>query len=73
MTELSGVSDHVEEVGAAFYADPHEAYRRWRPRGGAQRARFRDGTAAWVVSGYHEARDALADPRLAKSVPGAMD
>ena len=28
------------------------------------------GTPAWLVTGYAEARAALADPRLRKSVPG---
>jgi cytochrome P450 len=28
------------------------------------------GTPAWLVTGYGEARAALADPRLRKSVPG---
>ncbi|WP_059009251.1 cytochrome P450 family protein [Streptomyces specialis] len=49
-----------------FFADPHPAYRRWREEGGARHVVFPGGVKGWVVTGYAEARAALADPRLRK-------
>ena len=57
----------VAELDSAFFADPHRAYREWSARGSVHRVRFPDGRTGWVVTGYAEARAALADPRLRKS------
>ena len=55
------------ELSPEFFADPHRFYRRWSEDGPVHRVRFPDGRVGWVVTGYAEARAALADPRLRKS------
>ncbi|MFD3702458.1 cytochrome P450 [Nocardia sp. NPDC058658] len=58
----------VASIDADFFADPHAHFRRWRAEGPVRRVRFPDDVIRWVVVGYAEARQALADPRLAKDV-----
>ncbi len=36
------------------------------PRPGVERLSLPDGTSAWLVTGYEEARQALSDPRMSK-------
>src|ERR1700761_6413093 len=36
--------------------------------GPVEELRFDDGTKAWLVTGYDEARQALADPRMSKAM-----
>ncbi|MGV9678674.1 cytochrome P450 family protein [Nocardia sp. NPDC003482] len=62
--------DRTEFVGEDFHQDPHKYYERWRQRGPVHRVRFPAGLPAWVVTGYAEARAALADPRLRKDARG---
>ncbi|MFC4128752.1 cytochrome P450 family protein [Nocardia rhizosphaerae] len=58
----------VASIGADFFDDPHAHFRRWRATGPVHRVRFPDDIVRWVVVGYAEARQALADPRLAKDI-----
>ncbi|MCR6485524.1 cytochrome P450 [Amycolatopsis sp. OK19-0408] len=55
------------ELDSAFFADPFRHYRAWSEHGSVHRVRFPGGKAGWVVTGYAEARAALAEPRLRKS------
>ncbi len=55
--------------GERFTADPYPVYAELRERGPVHRVRLprADGPVeAWLVVGYEEAREALADPRLSK-------
>jgi cytochrome P450 len=53
-----------------FLANPHPTYAGWRTEGPVRRVALPRGIDAWVVTGYEEARQALTDPRLAKSPRG---
>ncbi|MEU7766549.1 cytochrome P450 [Nocardia sp. NPDC049190] len=66
-------TDLIEVVGDDFPADPHRYYDHWRERGPVLRVRLANGMRVWVVTGYEEARAALADPRLRKNVAGVSD
>ena len=59
------MTGETKELDAAFFGDPHRAYRSWGP--GVHRVGFPGGRVGWVVTGYAEARDALGDPRLLKA------
>ncbi|WP_078661394.1 cytochrome P450 family protein [Streptomyces sp. NRRL B-24484] len=52
--------------GREYKRDPYPLYRRLRESGPVHRVRFPSGVAAWLVTGYAAARDALTDPRLGK-------
>jgi cytochrome P450 len=45
----------------------HAAYARHSATGPVSRIRMPDGSAAWLVTGYDETRQALSDPRLVKA------
>lgn len=55
------------ELDSAFFADPFRHYRAWSEHGAVHEVRFPGGKVGWVVTGYAEARAALADPRLRKA------
>jgi cytochrome P450 len=56
------------ELGARFFADPHELYRTLRQEAPVTPVSTADGLRAWVVTRYEDARPALNDPRLSKDV-----
>ncbi|PRY41288.1 cytochrome P450 family protein [Umezawaea tangerina] len=58
----------LREFGERYYDDPHSVYRELRDRGPVHRALLPDGRTAWLVLGYKEVRDALADPGLSNDV-----
>ena len=60
----------VEHLGAEYFQDPYSAHARLRAQRPVSAVVMPGGTPAWLVTGYAEARAALADPRLRKSVPG---
>ncbi len=51
---------------AEFSRDPYPLLAALRTRGPVQRVRTDNGRTTWVVTGWTEARAALADPRLSK-------
>ncbi|QIS02636.1 cytochrome P450 [Nocardia brasiliensis] len=65
--------DRIEDIGADFYTDPHTYYRRWREHGPVVRVRFPTGMPVWLIVRYAEARAALADARLHKSLAGVVE
>ncbi|MFG1992285.1 cytochrome P450 [Actinoplanes sp. NPDC048988] len=53
----------------AFHANPHPFYARLRREDPVHWVRLPDGTGAWLVTRYEDARHALSDPRLSKQYP----
>lgn len=61
----------TEHLGADYYSDPYAVHARLRARRPVTPVTLPGGDSpAWLVTGYAEARAALADPRLHKSTPG---
>ncbi|MCU7826131.1 cytochrome P450 family protein [Kitasatospora sp. DSM 101779] len=60
-------TEPVPLSGREYKRDPYPLYRRLREAGPVHRVRFPSGVAAWLVTGYTAARDALTDPRLGKN------
>jgi cytochrome P450 len=58
-------------MGHDFSRDPYAVFAALRARGPVHRVRIPEGGELWLVVGYHEARAALADPRLRKTLPPA--
>ncbi|MFJ6694883.1 cytochrome P450 [Streptomyces sp. NPDC091272] len=56
----------LRECTEDFTADPYPYYERLRASGPVHRVRTKDVDEMWMVVGYEEARQALADPRLSK-------
>ncbi|MCA2217959.1 cytochrome P450 family protein [Jidongwangia harbinensis] len=52
-----------------FQANPHPVYAEWRRTDPVRWVRLPSGLDAWVVTRYEDARRALSDPRLSKSLP----
>ncbi|MFJ8622639.1 cytochrome P450 [Kitasatospora sp. NPDC093550] len=55
---------HLDPADPAFARDPHAFYAAVRELGPATRVTLANGTDAWLVTGYHQARAVLTDPRL---------
>ncbi|MBN6041764.1 cytochrome P450 [Amycolatopsis sp. 195334CR] len=51
----------------AFMQDPHAMAEIFRREGPARQVVMPRGLRGWVITGYHEARALLADPRLSKN------
>jgi cytochrome P450 len=60
----------VEYLGADYYSDPYAVHARLRAQGPVTPVVLPGGMPAWLITGYAEARAALADPRLRKNMPG---
>jgi cytochrome P450 len=52
--------------GPAFQADPHELLRRLTASAAAHRCEPTGAPPQWLITGYQESRDVLADPRVSK-------
>jgi cytochrome P450 len=63
MTQADAV---VERLGAEYFSDPYAAHARLRARHPVAPVIMPGGMPAWLVTGYAQARAALADPRLLK-------
>jgi cytochrome P450 len=60
----------VEHLGAEYFQDPYSVHARLRAQRPVSPVIMPGGTPVWLVTGYAEARAALADPRLRKNMPG---
>ncbi len=60
----------VENLGAEYFQDPYSVHARLRAERAVTPVVMPGGTPAWLITGYAEARAALADPRLRKRMPG---
>jgi cytochrome P450 len=60
----------VERLGADYFADPYSVHARLRTRRPVTPVVLPGGMGTWLITGYAEARAALADPRLSKHMPG---
>jgi cytochrome P450 len=60
----------AERLGADYFQDPNSVHARLRAREPVSAVIMPGSTAVWMVTGYAEARAALADPRLRKTAPG---
>ena len=60
----------VERLGADYFADPYSVHARLRAQRPVTPVVMPGGPGAWLITGYAEARAALADPRLSKHMPG---
>ena len=67
MTEANTI---VEHLGADYFQDPYSVHARLQAERPVSAVIMPGGMPAWLVTGYAEARAALADPRLRKSPPG---
>ncbi len=57
-------------LGAGYYQDPYSVHARLRAQAPVTRVVLPGGMPGWLITGYAEARAALADPRLRKNMPG---
>src|SRR5690242_19560491 len=60
----------VERLDAGYFQDPYSVHARLRAERPVTAVIMPGGAPVWLVTGYAEARAALADPRLVKSPPG---
>jgi cytochrome P450 len=70
VTRMSAPDIAVEHLGADYFQDPYSVHARLRARRPVARVIMPGGIPVWLVTGYAEARAALADPRLSKRMPG---
>ncbi|MFD7903836.1 cytochrome P450 [Kitasatospora sp. NPDC059747] len=63
----AAAGEPIPLYGSAYKTDPYDLYRRMRDAGPVHRVRFPSGIAAWLVTGYDAAHQALNDPRLGKN------
>jgi cytochrome P450 len=73
MTDVAGESPVSEMFTADFRRDPYPTYARLRESAAACPVTAPHGFPTYVVTRYHDARAALADPRLSKDMYGAWD
>ena len=60
----------VERLGADYFQDPYSVHARLRAQRPVTPVIMPGGATVWLITGYAEARAALADPRMSKRVPG---
>ncbi|GHF65335.1 cytochrome P450 hydroxylase [Streptomyces mashuensis] len=63
--------DVLNPADPAFARDPYPYYARLRAGAPVARVPLANGTHAWLVTGYDEARSVLADPRFSNVPPRA--
>ncbi|MEV4921681.1 cytochrome P450 family protein [Streptomyces roseoverticillatus] len=63
--------DTLDPADPSFARDPYPYYAHLRTTGPAARVALANGTDAWLVTGYRQAREVLADPRFSNVPPRA--
>lgn len=63
----------VHELAAEYTQDPQATHRELRAEGPVHRVRMPSGMHAWMITDYHLARKALADPVLRKNTAGVRE
>ena len=58
----------VERLGADYFQDPYTVHARLRAQRPVTPVIMPGGATVWLITGYAEARAALADPRMSKRV-----
>ena len=59
----------AERLGADYFQDPYSVHARLRARRPVTPVIMPGGAAVWLITGYAEARAALADPRMSSACP----
>src|ERR1700745_240383 len=59
----------AERLGADYCQDPYSVHARLRARRPVTPVIMPGGAGVWLITGYAEARAALADPRMSKRMP----
>ena len=60
----------AERLGADYFQDPYSVHARLRAQRPVTPVIMPGGATVWLITGYAEARAALADPRMSKRMPG---
>jgi len=60
----------AERLGADYFQDPYTVHARLRAQRPVTPVIMPGGATVWLITGYAEARAALADPRMSKRMPG---
>ena len=60
----------AERLGADYFQDPYSVHARLRAQRPVTPVIMPGGAIVWLITGYAEARAALADPRMSKRMPG---
>jgi cytochrome P450 len=71
VTESESVTE-AERLGTDYFQDPMSYFSRMRADGLPRNVVLPDGSRAWLVTRYADARGALADPRLHKDWAGKL-
>jgi len=69
-TRMSAPHIAAERLGADYFQDPYSVHARLRAQRPVTPVIMPGGFPVWLVTGYAEARAALADPRMSKRMPG---
>src|SRR5690348_2035547 len=69
-TPMSAPHIAAERLGADYFQDPYSVHARLRAQRPVTPVIMPGGAAVWLITGYAEARAALADPRMSKRMPG---
>jgi cytochrome P450 len=69
-TRMSAPHIAAERLGADYFQDPYSAHARLRAQRPVTPVIMPGGAGVWLITGYAEARAALADPRMSKRMPG---
>ena len=73
MGRAAGAHAQFEQLGAEYFQDPHSAHRRLRGECPVAPVLIPNGTPAWLITRYFDARAAMVDDRLRKTPDRTSD